>query len=83
MKDIYKKTRQYRTYVYELLLLALVFCTTSLVLEDYVIVPATLHVEILLVEERVSKSNVSFSSVLFFFESLRLLQYALAKPVQR
>ncbi|CAF3442993.1 unnamed protein product [Fusarium graminearum] len=63
-----------QTYVYELLLLALLLCATSLVLEDHIIVPTALHVEILLVEERISKRNVSFSGILFFFESLCLLR---------
>jgi hypothetical protein len=44
-----------------------------LVLEDHIVVPAALHVEILLVQERISESNVSFSSILFFFESFCLL----------
>ncbi|CAF3523344.1 unnamed protein product [Fusarium graminearum] len=66
-----------QTYVYELLLLALLLCATSLVLEDHIIVPTALHVEILLVEERISKRNVSFSGILFFFESLCLLRCVL------
>jgi hypothetical protein len=68
--------------VYKLLLLALFLCAASLVLENHIIVPAALHVEILLVKERVSKGNVSFSSIFFFFESLCLLHCVLAKPVQ-
>ena len=63
----------FKTYVYKLLLLALILCAACLVLEDDIVVPASLHVKILLVEERVSESNVSFSSFLFFFESFGLL----------
>lgn len=48
------KRKNHKTYVYELLFLALVFCATCLVLEYHVIVPAALHIEILLVEKRIS-----------------------------
>jgi hypothetical protein len=65
--------RIFKTYVYKLLLLALILCTARLVLEDHVVVPAALHVEVLLVEKRVSESNVSFSGFFLFFESLCFL----------
>ena len=41
------------TYVYKLLL-ALVLRTARLVLEDHVVVPATLHGEVLLVQQGVA-----------------------------
>lgn len=65
--------RIFKTYVYKFLLLALIFCAARLVLKDHVVVPAALHVEVLLVEKRVSKSNISFSGFFLFFESLCFL----------
>jgi hypothetical protein len=65
--------RVFKTYVYKLLLLALILCAARLVLEDHVVVPAALHVEVLLVEKRVSKGNVSFSGFFLFFEPLCFL----------
>lgn len=63
-----------KTHVYKLLLLALVLGAACLVLEDDVVVPSALHVEILLVEEWVSEGNVSFSGFLLFFQSLGFLR---------
>lgn len=62
-----------KTHVYKLLLLALVLGAAGLVLEDDVVVPPALHVEVLLVEERVSQGNVSFSGFLLFLEPLGFL----------
>lgn len=55
------------------LLLALVLCTSCLVLENHVVVPAALHREVLLVEKRISQGNVSFPRLLLYFGSFFLL----------
>lgn len=47
------------------LLLALVFRSAGLVLEDDVVVPPALHVEVLLIEQWVSEGDASFALVLF------------------
>lgn len=65
--------RIFKTYIYKLLLLALILCAARLVLEDHIVVPAALHIKVLLVEKRISESNVSFSGFFLFFESLCFL----------
>lgn len=70
------------TYVDKLLLLAAVLGASRLVLKDDVVVPSPLNVEVLLVEQRVSKSNVALAGVFFLLCSLSffalLLLFALA-----
>lgn len=53
------------THVNKLLLLPLILCSSSLVLEDDVVVPPALDVEVRLVQERVPQGDVPLP--LFFF----------------
>lgn len=62
-------------HIDEFLLLALVFCTTGLILEHYIVIPAPLDGEVLLVKERIPERDVSYSVVLFGFQTLLFLYF--------
>lgn len=61
------------TYVDKLLLLAFILRTTGLVLENHIVIPASLHCEILLIEQRVTECNIALTSILIFLGAFRLL----------
>lgn len=62
-----------QSYVDELLPI-LLLSSASLVLEHDIIVPPSLHVEILRVKKRVSSSNINLSFLLFLSRSFLFLQ---------
>ena len=50
-----------------------VLCSTSLVLEDNIVVPAAFHVEVLRVEQRISPCDINFTLLFFLCCSLTFL----------
>jgi hypothetical protein len=54
--------------------LALVLRTPGLIFEDHIVIPASLHGKVLLVEQRVTKRNISLSGFLLGFGAFGFLR---------
>jgi apolipoprotein N-acyltransferase len=67
------EAREVSTHVDEFFL-ALVLRTPGLIFEDHIVIPASLHGKVLLVEQRVTKRNISLSGFLLGFGAFGFLR---------